>query len=304
MSVQAVVPWGVTGGAVILVLLIEFAVVLACDARGVFERLDRKWRFGRTAAEVTGFVWAVGFVIPVIHGRGWLDSTAVGVASALAMIGGGLLLGRAVDNVRPFLDLRSAPGPDIGAVEPGRVAVSGTVQTDERVVEAPFSGTVVACCSIRVLESVSSGQGYGLEVVHEGQFGRPFELVDATGRIEVDPSKATLELNRDFRSEVGSADDVTEPVRAYLSERGVEETDGRRIFTESRLEPESVATVVGEATRTDAGNLVVDGGSAFVITEGDVDSTAARYRLYVTVGGAIGVALTIGGFVGLLVTIG
>jgi hypothetical protein len=240
---------------------------------------------------------AVDSSIPLYLGVGFL------------MAGSGLFVW-ALANLRGYRRLRTAAGPNAIHAGPGRVAVSGTVEpTDAGSVTGPFSLADAVCVEARITEDSPDARN-GTDLVHEASTRLPFSLVDATGRLRVDPTGADLRVDYDVWAKIRPGDEIPEVLQRYLDGHGlprVGEPDGslthrvvgpsdERTYAEKNLAVGDDVVVLGRARRVD-GELVVDGGDPFVVKEGTFEETLGSYRRVVLQGGPAGVVLLLLGAV-------
>lgn len=197
----------------------------------------------------------------------------------------------------------------------GAVEVEGTVETHDRWLVAPFSGTECVVCEYEVQELRSSGKSSHWETIHSGVGHRPFVLADDTGKLLVDPDGASLALDEHV-TRVDGGERPPERVRRWIEEtpdvdseekfwdlRVIEIAVGDdRKYVERRLDPGERVHVYGsveyEPWSNAAGtvNGVVRDGRAplFRITDGDESEAVRRLAtpaLWRVAGGAVAAAV-------------
>lgn len=301
-------PLGVLLVAVVTVAVGLAAFVVGIDRLGLWDRqaegLTNDW-IGALLIGTVAFASAVGLAtrVPAVSNLNLL----LYLGSLLLMAGTGLLVW-ALANVRSYRRLRAAAGSAAVHAAPGRVAVSGTVEATETVT-GPFSGADAVCVETRITEDAPEIRN-GTDVVHEETTRLPFSLVDSTGRVDVDPSRADLRLTHDVWAEVSPDDEIPAATRRYLDERGLHRTGEAngsmshrltgsatsRTYAERNLAVGDAAVVLG-TVRREGDRLVVADGDPFVVKEGTLASTYATYRRIVVLGGPAGVGLLLVGAV-------
>lgn len=289
-----------------LVVFSAFAVV-AADRLGLWDRsaydLTNDW----LAAIVVGFGVVLGGVavadrVPVLT-----DAEAATYIGASLLLLGGVFVTLGAGNTRAYLRLTRAAGPNVVNAEPGRVALSGTVEANaEGTVEAPLSGDQVVCYDVEIHDRLKSRNS--VNTVHNDSVSRSFDLVDSTGRVRVDPEDALLSMLPDVHSSIEPGEEIPRPVREYLDSHGVAQAGegvstmdrvfeggvSERVFSEKNLTPGDDAVVLGDARRKD-GRLVVDGGSPFILDEGTLENATERYRTKVVILGPAGLVMALVG---------
>lgn len=180
------------------------------------------------------------------------------------------------------------------------------VATDHGAFEAPFTGEPAVFCTYRIEERRSkpgSDSGSEWRTVRSGSVAPSFRVADDTGRVEVDPSGATVNIGRQRRVEsVSSGDRLPDETRRRIAalDDELEDRDAilaegtRRRYYEARIEPGDEVHVYGGTTDRD---LEHDGVDATVsppadghyrITVGDESdavSSASRSGFYWILGG-------------------
>lgn len=192
---------------------------------------------------------------------GTLAAVPLGFALALVALGGAL----AVAGYRKLepefrrhredpIDVREAPMAE------GLVELRGTIEPEEHVLSAPFTGTDCVAYEFEAEEYVSRGKNSSWDTLTEGGTYTQFRLADDTGSILVDPVPGSMVLEDDWRREYGPEETIGGRGRTFLEEHdevdpGEAErftlgpievgTGDRRRYTERRLDVEDPVAVYG-----------------------------------------------------------
>lgn len=281
---------------------------LAVGAQGYDGRRWWRSRFGvgwPTILFLYGLV-VVGLWLPVALGSrtpGREDLTFF--LGGLLFVGGCLPVARAAGNLRAWLLLSWTPTVDAADAAPTRLAVGGTVEPDDArdgasggTVEAPLSGARALAYRLKVDAMPADGtereRRRNRRTVANVERGRRFAVRDGTGTVRVDPTTAQLRISGDGERELAPEDDVPGSLSALLDREGIERTGSVLLCEEATREPGEDVFVLGNASRQGA-DIVVDGGSEFLVVPGSRSDALRRVRAVVLCGGgAGGVIATLG----------
>lgn len=266
---------------VALLLLLHVWVVVvgltaATDSRSGIDWADRRihlrlWQYAILTLAATVLVWlpfAVGtypFLENSPFGSG--RSPVVLVAVGGVLVGGGCyFFGGFLTALRSLVALRLAERVDAGAVDRGRVVVSGRVVPLGDPLESPLTGREAVWYVLEADREASSDDGGDSNVGTDEWLSRsgfeysaapprvledrrePFAIDGEAGRVVVDPAGATCRLERTASKRLTADEQPPEPLAAPLRDLPeFEPSDVSRTVYESTLEAGETATVLGVA---------------------------------------------------------
>ena len=203
------------------------------------------------------------------------------------------LMARAASKKRRLiLDTPTTPADD---VEDGFLEVKGRVAAGEETLKSPLSGT--KCVAYHFLVEQKSRGQHGaswIDIVKDRQ-GVPFFVVDESGRAEVDPRDAELELSEDHHARSGLLSGPPAKLTKVMKSRYGVSTKGLLLnktlrYTETVLAEKDEVYVIGTAS---AGELR-KGGPLFLISDLPEDALARNFG-HNAIAGRIAAALLAAG---------
>jgi hypothetical protein len=185
--------------------------------------------------------------------------------------------------VRKIIHIRRTPTCCIGALpSEGWVEVAG--QTGNATTRSPITGTVCVLWQVEIQEQRSSGKGSHWVTVYKGTSTECFYVIDETGKVLVDPSRADLVLRDDVKRTWGLFQTLDTQTITAVESLGVGTTNFLGLHKKLRvyeryIYPGESIFVLGGLQGSDRDKAIRSvGGNLFVISDrSEADVLKALY---------------------------